>query len=56
MIVERFKYYKGCQVCQEFSDLQLVPATELSNLGLSRDGIGFYKRNSSFIIKGYRFV
>jgi hypothetical protein len=29
MIVDCFKYYKGCQVCQKIGDLQLVPAAEL---------------------------
>jgi hypothetical protein len=29
MITDRFKYYKRCQVCQKFGDLQLVPAAEL---------------------------
>jgi ribonuclease HI len=29
MIVDCFKYYKGCKVCQRFGDLQLVPAAEL---------------------------
>jgi hypothetical protein len=29
MIADYFKYYKGCQVCQKFDDLQLVPAAEL---------------------------
>jgi ribonuclease HI len=29
MIVDCFKHYKGCQVCQKFGDLQLVPAAEL---------------------------
>jgi hypothetical protein len=29
IIVDCFKYYKGCQVCQKFDDLQLVPAAEL---------------------------
>jgi hypothetical protein len=29
MIVDCFKYYKGCQVRQKFGDLQLVPAAEL---------------------------
>jgi hypothetical protein len=29
MITDCFKYYKGCQVCQQFGDLQLVLATEL---------------------------
>jgi hypothetical protein len=29
MIADCFKFYKGCQVCQKFCDLQLVPAAEL---------------------------
>jgi hypothetical protein len=29
MKADCFKYYKGCQVCQKFGDLQLVPAAEL---------------------------
>jgi hypothetical protein len=29
MIANCFKYYKGCQVCQKFGDLQLVPTAEL---------------------------
>jgi hypothetical protein len=29
MIADCFEYYKGCQVCQKFGDLQLVPAVEL---------------------------
>jgi hypothetical protein len=29
MIADCFKYYKACQVCQKFADLQLVPAAEL---------------------------
>jgi hypothetical protein len=29
MIAGCFKYYKGCQVCKKFGDLQLVPAAEL---------------------------
>jgi hypothetical protein len=29
MIADCFKYYKGCQVCQKFGDLQLVPAAGL---------------------------
>jgi ribonuclease HI len=29
MIADCFKYYKGCQVCQKFGELQLVPAAEL---------------------------
>jgi hypothetical protein len=29
MIADCFKYYKGCQVCQKFGNLQLVPTAEL---------------------------
>jgi hypothetical protein len=29
MIADCFKYYKGCQVCQKFGDLQLVLIAEL---------------------------
>jgi hypothetical protein len=29
MITDCCKYYKGCQVCQKFGDLQLVSAVEL---------------------------
>jgi hypothetical protein len=29
MIADCFKYYKRCQVCQKFDDLQLAPASEL---------------------------
>jgi hypothetical protein len=29
MIADCFKYYKGCQVCQKFGDLQLVTTDEL---------------------------
>jgi hypothetical protein len=32
MIADCFKYYKGCQVCQKFGDLQLVPAAELHHI------------------------
>ena len=29
MIADCFKYYKGCQVCQKFGDVQIIPAAEL---------------------------
>jgi hypothetical protein len=32
MIVDCFKYCKGCQVCQKFGDLQLVPTAELHSI------------------------
>jgi hypothetical protein len=41
MIADCFKYYKGCQVCQKFGDLQLFLQPNYiisSSLGLSEDG------------------
>jgi ribonuclease HI len=32
MVADCFKYYKGCQVCQKFGDLQLVPVAELHHI------------------------
>jgi hypothetical protein len=58
MIADCFKYYKGCQVCQKFGDLQLVPAAELHPIikpwpfrGWGLDFIGEIHPSSS---KGYR--
>jgi hypothetical protein len=60
MIADCFKYYKGCQVCQKFGDLQLVPAAELHHIikpwsfrGWVLDFIGEIHPSSS---KGHRFV
>jgi ribonuclease HI len=60
MIADYFKYYKGCQVCQKFGDLQLVPAAELHPIikpwpfrGWEFDFIGEIQPSSS---KGHRFV
>jgi hypothetical protein len=60
MIADCFKYYKGCQVCQKFGDLQLVPAAELHPIikpwpfrGWGLDFIGEIHPSSS---KGHRFV
>ena len=60
MIADCFKYYKGCQVCQKFGDLQLVPAAELHPIikpwpfrGWRLDFIGEIHPSSS---KGHRFV
>jgi hypothetical protein len=42
MITGCFKYYKRCQVCQKFGDLQLVPTPNfiiLSNLSPLGDGV-----------------
>jgi hypothetical protein len=60
MIADCFKYYKGCQVCQKFGDLQLVSAAELHPIikpwpfrGWRLDFIGEIHPSSS---KGHRFV
>jgi hypothetical protein len=60
MIADCFKYYKGCQVCQKFGDLQLVPAAELHSIikpwpfrGWGLEFIGKIHPSSS---KRHRFV
>jgi hypothetical protein len=60
MIADCSKYYKGCQVCQKFGDLQLVPTAELHPIikswpfrGWGLDFIGEIHPSSS---KGHRFV
>jgi hypothetical protein len=60
MIADCFKYYKGCQVCQKFRDLQLVPIVELHHIikpwpfrGWGLDFVGEIHPSSS---KGYLFV
>ena len=60
MISDCFKYYKGCEECQRFRDLQLVPAASLHPIikpwlfqGWGLDFIGQINPLSS---KGHRFV
>jgi ribonuclease HI len=60
MIADCFKYYKGCQICQKFDDLQLVPVAELHHIikpwpfrGWGLDFIGDIHPLSS---KGHRIV
>jgi hypothetical protein len=60
MIADCFKFYKGCQVCQKFCDLQLVPAAELHPIikpwpfrGWGLDFIGEIHPSSS---KRHQFV
>jgi ribonuclease HI len=60
MIDNCFKYYKGCQVCQKFGDLQLALAAELHPIikpwpfrGWGLDFIGEIHPSSS---NGHRFV
>jgi hypothetical protein len=41
-IADCFKYYKGCQVCQKFGDMQLVSTTKLHpiiKLSLLKGGV-----------------
>lgn len=59
MIYDCFKYYKVCQVCQKYGDLQMVPATELyPNIkpwpfrGWGLDFVGEIHSSSS---KGHQF-
>ena len=60
MISDCFRYYKGCEECQLFGDIQLVPAALLHSIikpwpfrGWGLDFIGQINPPSS---KGYRFV
>jgi hypothetical protein len=60
MIADCFKYYKGCQVCQKFGDLHLVPAAKLHPIikpwpfrGWGLDFLGEIHPSSS---KRHRFV
>jgi hypothetical protein len=60
MVANCFKYNKGCQVCQKFSDLQLVPAAKLHPIiklwpfrGWGLEFIGEIYPSSS---KAHRFV
>jgi hypothetical protein len=57
MITDYFKYYKGCQACQKFGDLQIVPATKLHPIikpchfrGWSQDFVGEIHPSSSKVI------
>ena len=60
MIADCFKYYKGCQVCQRFGDIQMVPVAKLHPIikpwpfrGWGLDFIGEIHPSSS---KRHRFV
>jgi ribonuclease HI len=60
MIADCFKYYKGCQVCQKFDDLQLVPTAELHPIikpwAFKRWGLDFIGEIHPSSSKGHRFV
>ena len=60
MIADCFKYYRGCQVCQQFGDVQIFPAAKLHPIikpwpfrGWGLDFNGEIHPSSS---KGHRFV
>ena len=60
MINDCFRYYKGCEACQKFGDIQLVPASPLNPIikpwpfrGWALDFVGMIHPPSS---KGHRFV
>ena len=60
MIDDCFKYYKGCEACQRFGNVQLTPAAVLNPIikpwpfrGWALDFIGQIYPSSS---KGHRFV
>jgi hypothetical protein len=60
MINDYFRYYKGCESCKKFRDVQLAPATMLRHIikpwpfhGWALDFVGPIQPASS---KGHRFV
>src|SRR4051812_43560246 len=60
MINDCFRYYKGCEACQKFGDIQMAPAAMLHPIikpwtfrGWGLDFIGMTHPSSS---KGHRFV
>jgi hypothetical protein len=60
MIADCFMYYKGCQVCQKFGDLHLVPAAELHPIikpwPFRGWGLDFIREIHPSSSKGHRFV
>jgi hypothetical protein len=60
MLNDYFRYYKDCESCQKFKDVQLSPAAMLHHIikplsfrGSALDFVGQIHPTSS---KGYRFV
>jgi hypothetical protein len=60
MIADCFRYYKGCEECQNFGNIQMVPAATLHPIikpwpfrGCGLDFIGQIHPSS---LKGHRFV
>ena len=60
MLEDCFKYYKGCQVCQKFGKIQIVPALVMNPIikpwpfrGWGMDMIGQINPSSS---KGHQWV
>ena len=60
MISDYFKYYKGCEECQRFGDLQLVPAASLHPIikpwSFRGWGLVFIGQINPPSSKGHRFV
>ena len=60
MLEDCFKYYKGCQACQRFGEIQIVPASVMNHIikpwpfrGWAMDMIGQINPSSS---KGHQWV
>ena len=55
MINDCFKYYKGCEACQKFGDIQLAPAAMLHPIIKSWPfrgwGLDFIGQNPSVFLK-----
>ena len=60
MMSDCFKYYKGCQECQQFGDLQLVPAALMHPIikpwPFRGWGLDFIEQINPPSSKGHRFV
>ena len=56
MISDCFRYYKGCEECQQFGDIQLVIASYYQAMAIQRLGLGFIGQINSPSTKRHRFV
>ena len=60
MMADCFRYYKGCEECQRFSNVQLVPAVLLHPIIKPRPfrgwGLSFIRQISLPSSKGHPFV
>jgi hypothetical protein len=59
MIADCFRYYKGCEECKKYGDVQLVAAALMHPIikpwPFQRMGSGFHWQDSSFVVKGALF-